>query len=64
MKTPQIELDVRVSASTATAVTLTPNVDSPDRAAAGLISTLVINGSALTGYAVGDRIHVRLNAMQ
>jgi hypothetical protein len=65
MTTGQLTVQGTVTASTATAITVTPSVDTWDRACAGgIITTLVINGTTLTGLGarVGDRITVRLNA--
>jgi hypothetical protein len=65
MTTGQLTVQGTVTASTATAITVTPSVDTWDRAVGGgLITTVVINGTTLTGLGarVGDRITVRLNA--
>jgi len=55
----------RVSASTATAITLTPGVDTFDRPSGGAaITTVVINGTGLAalGARVGDWLCVRVEA--
>ena len=62
MKQPELTVETKVTTVTAgTAVTLTPTNDRWDRYAGGTIGTVVINGTGLTGYTVGDRITVRIS---
>jgi hypothetical protein len=61
MKASQVIVQGKVTAATGTAVTITPGVDTMDKAASGAITTLVINGTGLTGYAVGDPLTVRIS---
>lgn len=61
MKAAQVTLVGKVTTSTATAVTITPGVDSMDRQAGGVVSTVVINGTGLVGYPVGSPITVRVS---
>ena len=60
MKAPQIVVQGRVTAASATAVTVTPGVNTWDTKAGGAITTVVVNGTGLVGYAVGDPITVTL----
>jgi hypothetical protein len=58
MVTPEIRVHGRVTAASATSVTVTPGT-AHDAAAAGTISTVTIAGTGLKGFAVGDPIAVR-----
>jgi hypothetical protein len=61
MKMPQVLLQGKVTAASATAVTVTPGTDTWDAKGAGTITTVVINGTGLTGFAVGNWITIRVN---
>ena len=61
MKTPQITVQGKVTAASATAVTVTPGVSTWDVNAGGKLNTVVLNGTGLVGYAVGDPITVTVS---
>jgi hypothetical protein len=64
MKTPELRIQGTLTAGTATALTITPSVDSMDNKPGGTITTVVVNGTGLTGagVAVGDRLEVRITS--
>ena len=63
MKTPEVRVMGRVTAATATAITLT-NQTAQDAGALGATQTTVVtNGTSLAGIAVGDRLEIRISAL-
>ena len=63
MKIPQAPINGTVTAATATAVTITPGVDTMDKGAVGAsITTVVLNGTGFSQFRVGDNITVRVSA--
>jgi hypothetical protein len=62
MKAPEVRIEGSVTASTATAVTLTKSGSTDAGALGATVTTLVTNGTALAGIAVGDRLEIRIRA--
>ena len=60
MNTPEFRVLRRVTAASATAVTVTPSVDTMDTGGSGQVSTVTINGTGLKGFAVGDSLAVKI----
>lgn len=63
MKAPEVRFEGRVSASTATAVTLVPSTGRDANVGNATVTTVVVNGTGFSGIAVGDRLTIRMNAM-
>jgi hypothetical protein len=61
MKVSQMTLQGKVTAASATSVTVTPGVDTWDSRCAGTITTLTIAGTGMSGFAVGDPLTVRIS---
>ena len=61
MKAPQIVVQGRVTAASATVVTVTPGVSTWDVNAGGKLNTIDLKGTGLVGYAVGDPITVTVS---
>lgn len=60
MVTPGVRIVGKVTAASATAVTITPGVDTMDRGGVGSLTTVVLNGTGLTGFRVGEPLAVRV----
>lgn len=63
MNAPEVLVEGSVTASTATAVTLTKSGSRDAGALGATVTTVVINGTSLAGIAVGDRLEVRVRAL-
>jgi hypothetical protein len=60
MKVNEVRIEGAVSAASATAMTITPTAVRGNLGAT--VTTIVVNGTALSGNAVGDRIAVTLES--
>jgi hypothetical protein len=60
MKVNVVRVDGTVTAASATAMTVTPTVVRGNLGAT--VTTVVVNGTALSGNAVGDRVTVTLES--
>jgi hypothetical protein len=63
MKAPEVRLQGTVTASTATVLTFVPSGAKDANAIGATITDLKITGTGLAGFAVGDRLNIRINAM-
>lgn len=63
MKAPEVRFEGRVSASTATAVTLVPTGGRDAGLGSATVTSIVVNGTGFSGIAVGERLELRMNAM-
>ena len=63
MQVPSTTINGKVSAATATAVTITPGVDTMDKGGIGAtVTSVVLNGTGFSQFRVGDNISVRVSA--
>jgi Na+/glutamate symporter len=63
MKAPEVRIHGSVTTATATALTVTPSGAKDANAIGATLTTVVINGTGIAGFVVGDRLELRLRAL-